>query len=172
MPTLDTAIDPTSFQALSDRLAVTDTLYRYASTIDRHDFAGTRGVLADDLWAQYGNAEPISGGQAVADWIAEFCTTCVWQHHLLSVYHVEVDGDRAKALVYHTSHQVFEEDPATVNVLVGRYHDELTRTADGWRISRLVFEILWGERRQDATEYLAAAGGRGPLVAGYPGGQR
>ena len=35
MPTLDTAVDPTSFQALSDRLAVTETLYRYASTIDR-----------------------------------------------------------------------------------------------------------------------------------------
>ena len=58
---------------------------------------------------------------------------------------------RPKALVYHTSHQVFEEDPTTVNVLVGRYHDVLMCTADGWRISRLVFEILWGERRQDAT---------------------
>jgi SnoaL-like domain len=172
MTTLDPGIDATSFQVLSDRLAVSDTLYRYASTIDRNDFAGTRAVLADDLWAQYGNAEPITGGQAVADWIAEFCATCVWQHHLLSVYHVEVAGDRAKALVYHTSHQVFEEDLSTVQVLVGRYHDELTRTSAGWRISKLVFEILWGERRQDATDYLSAVGGRGPLIAGYPGGPR
>ena len=71
--------------------------------------------------------------------------TVVWQHHLLSVYHVEVDGDRASALVYHTSHQVFEDDPDTAKLLVGRYHNELRREAGGWRISRLVLELLWGE---------------------------
>ena len=141
---------------------ITDTLYRYGSTIDSFDFAGTRAVLADDLWAQYGNADPVVGGQAVADWIAEFCAACVWQHHLLSVYHVEVDGDRATALVYHTSHQGFEPDPEIDHYLVGRYHNELVRTPEGWKISRLVFEILWGERRQDTTGYLAEVGGRGP----------
>ena len=146
-----------------DRDDIVDTLYRYGSTIDSFDFAGTRAVLADDLWAQYGNADPVVGGQAVADWIAEFCAACAWQHHLLSVYHVEVDGDRATALVYHTSHQGFEPDPEIDHYLVGRYHDELVRTPEGWKISRLVFEILWGERREDTTGYLAEVGGRGPL---------
>jgi SnoaL-like domain len=158
-PALDTAS-----RALADRIAITDTLYRYASTIDSFDFAGTRSVLADDLWAQYGNAEPVVGGQAVADWIAGFCETCAWQHHLLSVYHVEVDGDRAKALVYHTSYQGFEPDPEIAHVLVARYHDELVRTPEGWKISRLVMEILWGERRQDTTGYLTEVGGRGPQL--------
>ena len=94
-------------------------LYRYASTIDRFDAAGLRSVLADDLWAQYGNAEPVSGGDAVAGWIGEAIANVVWQHHLLSVYHVEVEGDRATALVYHTSHQVFEDAPDTAKLLVG-----------------------------------------------------
>jgi hypothetical protein len=49
-----------------------------------------------------------------------------------------------------------------VHVLVARYHDELRRNEDGWKISRLVFEILWGERRRDETGYLAEVGGRGP----------
>ena len=48
-------------------------------------------------------------------------------------------------------------------MLVGRYRNELRRGADGWRISKLVFEILWGERRKDTTGYLADVGGRGPL---------
>jgi ketosteroid isomerase-like protein len=169
MTSLGAAVDLATVQALSDRVAVTDTLYRYASTIDRGDFAGTRSVLADDLWAQYGNGEPMTGGQAVADWIAESCATRVWQHHMLNIYELDIDGDRASALVYHTSHQVLDADPGTVRVLVGRYHDELKRTADGWRISKLVFEVLWGERRQDATGFLAELGGRGPVVTGYRG---
>src|SRR5215216_1326216 len=153
--------DP-AIRALQDRMDITDVLYRYASTIDRFDLNGLRGVLADDVWAQYGNAEPVLGGDAVAAWIGEAIATVVWQHHLLSVYHVEVDGDRAGALVYHTSHQVFEDQPDTAKLLVGRYHNELRRDRDGWRISRLVLEILWGEEKADAAGYLALIGGRGP----------
>jgi hypothetical protein len=148
--------------ALQDRMDITDVLYRYASTIDRFDLDGLRGVLADDLWAQYGNAEPVSGGDAVVAWIGEAISHVVWQHHLLSVYHVDIDGDRASALVYHTSHQVFDDDPDTAKLLVGRYHNELRRERDGWRLSRLVLEILWGEEKADAAGYLALIGGRGP----------
>jgi hypothetical protein len=147
----------------TDRLEVTDTLYRYASTIDRRDLAGLRGTLHDDIAAKYGNGDWIHGGDALLEWIDAATRDTVWQHHLLSVYHVDVDGDHAKALVYHTSHQVFASDPDTVCVLVARYHNELTRTPAGWRISRLLFELLWGERRQDTTGYLASVGGRGPM---------
>ena len=153
-----------AIRALQDRMDITDLLYRYASTIDRFDLDALRGVLADDLWAQYGNAEPVSGGDAVASWIGEATANVVWQHHLLSVYHVEVDGDRASALVYHTSHQVFEDAPETARLLVGRYHLQLRREPGGWRISRLVLELLWGEEKVDATGYLARNGGRGPQV--------
>ena len=161
MTTTTVSADP-AIRALQDRMDITDVLYRYASTIDRFDHAGLRSVLADDLWAQYGNADPVIGGDAVASWIGEAIANVVWQHHLLSVYHVDVDGDRASALVYHTSHQVFEDDPDTAKLLVGRYHNELRRERDGWRISRLVLEILWGEDKTDATGYLALIGGRGP----------
>jgi hypothetical protein len=153
--------DP-AIRALQDRMDITDVLYRYASTIDRFDHAGLRSVLADNLWAQYGNADPVVGGDAVAAWIGEATADVVWQHHLLSVYHVEVDGDRASALVYHTSHQVFEDSPDTAKLLVGRYHNELRREPDGWRISRLALEVLWGEEKGDAAGYLALIGGRGP----------
>jgi hypothetical protein len=102
------------------------------------------------------------GGDAVASWIGEYNATVVWQHHLLSVYHVDVDGDDAKALVYHTSYQVFEDAPEAAKLLVGRYHVELRREPGGWRISRLLFDLLWGEERTDATGYLELVGGRGP----------
>ena len=151
-----------AIRALQDRMDITDVLYRYASTIDRFDLDGLRRVLADDAWAQYGNAEPVSGGDALASWIGEAIANVVWQHHLLSVYHVELDGDRASALVYHTSHQVFAEDADNARVLVGRYDTELGREAGGWKIRRLVLELLWGEEKADAAGYLALIGGRGP----------
>src|SRR4051794_17027529 len=151
-----------ALQALQDRLDVTDVLYRYASTIDRFDVAGLRGVLADDLWAQYGNAEPVQGGDAVAAWVEGMTADVVWQHHLLSVYHVEIDGDRASALVYHTSHQVFAAEPDQAKVLVGRYRNELRREPGGWRVTRLGLDLLWGEARTDAPGYLGLDGDRGP----------
>jgi ketosteroid isomerase-like protein len=159
IPSTDPAI-----RAIQDRIDITDVLYRYASTIDRFDHEGLRATLADDITAQYGNGDPVEGGDEVAAWISEAIATVVWQHHLLSVYHVEVDGDTAKALVYHTSHQVFKDDPTTAKLLVGRYHNELRREPDGWKISKLVLELLWGEDKIDATGYLDLVGGRGPQV--------
>jgi hypothetical protein len=156
--------DVPALQLLQDRLDVTDTLYRYASCIDVRDLTGLRAILHDDIRARYGNTDWIEGGDALLKWIDEMTRDTVWQHHLLSVYHVDLDGDRASALVYHTSHQVFTADPETVNVLVARYHNRLQRGADGWQISELVFEIVWGERRQDTTGYLESLGGRGPEV--------
>ena len=149
---------------VEERMLIEYTLYRYASCIDSADPDRLSDVLHPDLWAQYGNAEPAQGADTVIGWIREATKSCVWQHHLLSVYHVEVEGDRATALVYHTSHQGFEDDPHTAKLLVGRYHNELRREADGWRISRLVLEILWGEEKADAAGYLALVGGRGPKV--------
>lgn len=148
----------------AERSAVTDVIHRYASTIDRRDLAGLRATLHDDIEAKYGNGDWIRGGDALLAWIDAATEHAVWQHHLLSVYHVEVDGDQANALVYHTSHQVFDHDPQTVCVLVARYHNKLTRTPDGWRISRLLFELLWGEQRKDTTGYLASVGGPGPAL--------
>lgn len=158
-PTVESAI-----RAIQDRNEITDVLYRYAATIDKFDYDGLRTTLADDIWAQYGNADPVKGGDALSEWIGEMTATVVWQHHLLSVYSIEIDGDSAKALVYHTSHQLFEEEPDNPKLLVGRYHNELRREDDGWKISRLVLEILWGESKADDAGYLELVGGRGPQV--------
>ena len=57
---------------------------------------------------------------------------------------------------------MFQDDLETIVLLVGRYHQELKRTDSGWKLSRLVFEIMWGERRQDVTGFLAGIGGAGP----------
>jgi SnoaL-like domain len=156
-------VDQASLQALQDRLDIADVLYRYSSSVDSFDRDGIRSVLADDIWAQYGNSEPVSGGDALADWITQATATAIWQHHLLNVYQVKVDGDRASTLSYLTSYQVFEENPNAAIILVARYHDELRRTPAGWKISKRVMELLWGESKAD-DGYLSSLGGRGPKI--------
>ncbi len=164
MSDVTTSVSPEpALAAIQDRLEITGVLYRYASTIDSFDLEGLRATLDDDIVAQYGNAEPLIGGDAVTAWIGEMTADVVWQHHLLSVYHVEVDGDEARALVYHTSHQVFKPEPESAKLLVGRYHNELRRRPDGWKILRLELELLWGESKLDEVGYFALVGGRGPI---------
>ena len=159
----DALVDHAALQALQDRTDITDVLYRYSSAIDSFDKTGVRSTLADDIWAQYGNGEPVTGGDALVNWIAGATASVIWQHHLLNVYHVDIDGDHAKTLSYLTSYQVFKENPDAAIILVARYHDELRRASDGWKISRRVMEVLWGESKAD-DGFLAQLGGRGPKV--------
>jgi hypothetical protein len=159
----ETTVDAASLRALQDRIDIADVLYRYSSAVDSFDNAGVRSVLADDIWAQYGNADPVEGGDKLAGWIAEATATVIWQHHLLNVYHITIDGDEAKTLSYLTSYQVFQENPDAAIILVARYHDELKRTSEGWKISKRVMELLWGESKADEG-YLAGLGGRGPKI--------
>ena len=155
--------DNASLQNLQDRTDIADVLYRYSSSVDSFDTDGVRSTLADDIWAQYGNGDPVEGGDKLAAWIAQATATVIWQHHLLNVYHITVDGDDAKTLSYLTSYQVFEENSGEAIILVARYHDELRRTSEGWKISKRVMELLWGESKAD-DGYLAGLGGRGPKI--------
>jgi ketosteroid isomerase-like protein len=161
--TNETIVDSGSLQALQDRTEIAEVLYKYSSAVDSFDYDALRGALADDIWAQYGNGEPVKGADKLASWIEAATATIVWQHHLLNVYHISIDGDQAKTLSYLTSYQVFKEDPGAAIILVARYHDELRRTPDGWKISKRIMELLWGESKADEG-YLAGLGGRGPKI--------
>jgi hypothetical protein len=143
--TNDTLVDSTSLQTLQDRVDIADVLYKYSSSVDSFD------------------TDAVEGGDKLAGWIAEATATVIWQHHLLNVYHVTIDGDQAKTLSYLTSYQVFEENPEAAIILVARYHDELKRTPSGWKISKRIMELLWAESKAD-DGYLASLGGRGPKI--------
>lgn len=134
-------------QELLDRQRIQDTLYRYASTIDVKDFPRLRELFVDDAVGQYGDAPPIHGADAIVAWIDSMTADSTWQHHKLTVYHVDIDGDEATALTYHTSHQTTVADPDVVTVIVARYRDVLRRVGDGWKIAEKVFEIGWAEQR-------------------------
>ena len=130
-------------QQIVDRQAITETLYRYASAIDVKDYAAVRGVFADDAEARYGERDWIVGADRIVEWIEDNSRDQQWQHHLLSVYHVDIDGDAANTLTYHTSHRTGADDPTVASVIVARYHDELRRVGEDWKIIRKYMEVGW-----------------------------
>jgi hypothetical protein len=77
---------------------------------------------------------------------------------------VDLDGDHATALSYHTSHQMFASDPEVTQAIIARYHDKLARTDTGWKITEKVMEVLWAGERRDPNGRLVAIGGRGPAI--------
>ncbi len=148
-----------------DRIAVTETIYKYAECIDRLEFDGLRSTMHDELKARFGDAPWIEGGDNVLAHIRNSICDLPWQHHLLSVYRVNIAEDDAIALVYHTSYQAIVGRPDAAGLLVGRYHLKLSRTVDGWKLRELTLEVVWGEERIDATGYLQVTmGGRGPTI--------
>lgn len=131
----------------TDREQIEETLYRYASSIDSGDLARLRTVLADDARARYGARDWLEGADAVVGFIRDKGADVGWQHHLLSIYHVEVEGDEATALTYHTSYQIARARPDEAAMIVARYHDRLVRVQGVWLIKEKRMEIGWRETR-------------------------
>ena len=141
-------MDTNALQELVDRQAITDVLYRYASSVDRKDFTTLRGLFADDARARYTTVAELEGADNIVKWIDDMTVDKAWQHHLLSVYHVDFIGpDEAETLTYHTSHQTTTGDEGSVTLIVARYNDRLRRIDGSWKIVEKVMQPGWAETR-------------------------
>jgi 3-phenylpropionate/cinnamic acid dioxygenase small subunit len=138
-----------ALQELIDFHQVSQVVYRYASTVDAKDWPTLRTLFLEDATAKYGDYSELTGVDAILDFITTASERREWLHHLLSVYHVDVDGDEAVALTYHTSHQI-EPGGTVVGLIVARYRDRLRRVDGGWKLTRKEMEIGWREKRSSA----------------------
>lgn len=125
-----------------DRLEIAETLCRYASALDARDYDLLRTVFADDVEATYGERAPMHGIDEVVNWISGYGRQQAWQHHLVSVYQVSVDGDAATALTYVTATQAAAADPDVVSTTHGRYDDSLRRIGGAWRITHRRMDVV------------------------------
>lgn len=138
MDDLDTAL-----RELLERQAVEQVLLRYASTIDAKDYVTLRSLFCEDVRGQYGDVV-VEGADELLQWIDDMTATKTWQHHLLSVYHVDlVSETEATALTYHTSHQTDSEAPGRCSRIVARYYDTLRKVDGSWKIADKVMQIGW-----------------------------
>jgi hypothetical protein len=96
-----------------------------------------RAVFLPDVVGDYGY-EPLHGVEALSDFLCNaIASNSEWRLHMLHSPLVEVDGDRATGdwtvMVY------LKRPGGAVDMLLGRYSDELRRTPDGWRLASIRF---------------------------------
>lgn len=141
-------MDEANLQRLVDRLDIQDTLTTYAASIDDGDFDTLRTVFADDASALYDkDSGLLRGGDEIVAWVKHATADLDWQHHMISVYGVEIDGDEAKALVYLLSHQTVVGVPNQTRMMTSKYRNQLRRVDGRWRISKLDLRVGWYEQR-------------------------
>lgn len=136
----------------NDRIAITDVINRYGTTIDAGDYEGLADCFTSDSITRYGGGREFRGGEAVAEFVRGMTTDFVAQQHLLGNHEIALDGDRATATTYlHATQVEREESGGGVVVTGGIYRDVLVRTPEGWRIAERALEGLWRERRERAS---------------------
>jgi 3-phenylpropionate/cinnamic acid dioxygenase small subunit len=78
-----------------DRQDISDLLVRYATGIDRRDWALFRTVFTDDCELDYGEIGVWNGADAVTDFMEEVHAMAGHTMHRLSNQEITVDGDKA-----------------------------------------------------------------------------
>lgn len=124
-----------------DRADIIDVLNRYAESADRRDWSTFEQVFTLDATADYPMSKLVGRG-AIVGMIRNALGGSGPSQHLLGNHTVELDGDEAHASckVRAFSLGIGERSGATYE-LIGSYHHDLVRTADGWRTRHLRMEI-------------------------------
>ena len=131
---------------LADKMAIQDTVTRYAHAVDTQNFDLLDQVFTQDADLDYRQFGGIRGDRAqVKKWLQESRRMLHYWHHLLSNIVIRIEGDMASARTdVHAVLGLPGEDSNAAVMHVGAYYsDELVRGSDGWLISTRVFVPVW-----------------------------
>jgi 3-phenylpropionate/cinnamic acid dioxygenase small subunit len=121
-----------------DKQDISEVLVRYATGIDRRDWALFRTVFTDDCELDYGDIGTFSGVDAITEFMDQAHALAGHTMHRLSNMAIELDGDKAMARTYIDGLILAQDNQSGVNA-VGFYDDDLVRTDTGWRVARRRF---------------------------------
>ena len=131
----------TRLQTLVDEADIRRLVTDYAALVDARQWDDLVEIFAHDVKVDYHNGRTVvEGARATVDYIIKNTGHLAWQHHFVSVYGIDVDGDTATAQAYLISHQMLSEDPTQVLMMAASY-DLGFRRADRWRMSSMVHTI-------------------------------
>jgi hypothetical protein len=168
--------DP-SLQALIDRQAITEVIYRYGRALDRMDYEMALAVWHEDGLADYGEEIYQGSGHGFVDYVFRMHQGMIAHQHLVGNILIELDGDFAVSeSYYHASHRIQDGETLKQTMMCGRYLDRWSRREGRWAIDqrqtisdfddiRIVTTAMTKPRgtrdRTDPSHALFASRGRG-----------
>ena len=133
-------------EEISDRLEIEQVMVKYVWALDAKEFDALRDVFTADAQVDYTESGGIAGpATEFIPWVAKMLSAFPMTQHLLMNVDITLDGDRATArsACYNPMGAATREGPLHHFFIGIEYHDEIVRTADGWRIARRVEKQRW-----------------------------
>lgn len=136
-----------TLQEISDRLEIQELFVDYTQAIDRRDWDALDDVFTPDAHIDYSATGGSAGDLAATKaFLAQVMPMFKSYQHLVGTSKIVIDGDTATATsILHNPMVLPGRDggpPHTFFVGVW-YHDQLVRTARGWRIKQRVEELCY-----------------------------
>lgn len=123
-------------------LEVNAVLVRYASGIDRRDWALFRSCFTADCSVDYGDIGSWNGPEEVTDFMVAVHEQCGFTLHRISNVAVEREPDGARARSYVDAVIMGPDNRDGVRA-IGFYDDRLVHSeSDGWQIARRHFTTV------------------------------
>jgi len=133
----------------SDKLAVAETVYSYATGVDRRDCALYRSLFADTVTIDFSSYSPelrprqMSADAWVAGMVPLFTGLAATQHSMTNPL-ATIDGDSAAITMYVQAHHVFDPtDVAAWYTIGGYYEDALARIGSRWLLTGVRLTVTW-----------------------------
>ena len=147
-------MDERTLHTIADRLEIEDVLTRYAWAIDTREFDGLDEVFTPDAFVDYTSAGGIKGDYPeVKAWLASVLPHFPAYQHLVTNKDIRIDGDAAtsRSGFYNPMGQDAGDGSLSFFFVGGEYHDQLVRTAKGWRIKERIEKTVWADGDVPAT---------------------
>ena len=132
-----------------DKLDVAETLYRYATGVDRRDWSLLRSAFADTVIFDFASYAPgrlpqtMSADSWVAGIVPQFTGLNATQHSMTNPL-AAVDGNSATITMYVRAHHVYDPNDPMSWYTVGGYYDNTLIRADGrWLLTGVRLAVTW-----------------------------
>ncbi|HSZ36851.1 MAG TPA: nuclear transport factor 2 family protein [Acidimicrobiales bacterium] len=135
----------------ADKLAVAETVYRYATGVDRRDWVLYRSLFTDTVSVDFSSFDPNLTPRVISadDWVAGIAplfTGLAASQHSMTNPLVTMDGDAATITMYVQAHHVYDpDDPASWYTVGGYYEDTLQRVDGRWLLGAVRLIVTWRE---------------------------
>jgi hypothetical protein len=133
----------------TDQQAVAETVYRYATGVDRRDWVLYRSLFTDTVTIDFSSFDPAIAPREMSadDWMAGLVplfTGLASSRHTMTNPRATVDGDAATITMdVQADHVHHADDPASWYTVGGYYEDALVRVDGRWLLSGVRLTVTW-----------------------------